>query len=251
VGSPVEADRILHRHPELGGGMARPGVLVGRVHQDVGVHPDPHRSRTPLPLRHPLQGVQLPLALHVEGQDPGPEGALHLLHRLPHPGEDDPLRRDPRLEGPVELAQGDDVGASAQGADPVQHRQVPVGLHRVGQEEVQFAEGRLEGLDPLPDPVAVVDVQGRAEALRQFLQVVATTVENPVAAGKARGSTLVVSGGGGLDPQGGRSGPFGAQYALAHITSIRLSPPPMHRSGASGVRKSGRGMQRRVAFVSS
>ncbi len=80
----------------------------------IGVRLEDLRSDVDVDV-HRVQHAELALAFHVERQNPGAEGGLHLHFGLPHPREDNPLGGNPGRQAAVELSQADDVGAGPQG----------------------------------------------------------------------------------------------------------------------------------------
>ena len=98
---------------------------------DVGIDPDRHR-RPLSPLHGDLvQQLQFGPGLDVDLQDAEIERQAQFPRGLADPGEDDLLGRDPRGQGPLQLAFGDHVGAAAQGGQGPHQGQVAVGLEGV------------------------------------------------------------------------------------------------------------------------
>ena len=93
----VQARRILDRDAELRGRVAGARVVrAGSASRRWGSPAARSAPRRPEALRQLGERAQLPLRLHVEAVDPRVQRRRELRHRLPHPAEDDPLRRDAR-----------------------------------------------------------------------------------------------------------------------------------------------------------
>jgi hypothetical protein len=228
---PVEVRRLLGRDAELGGGVPGPGVRMRGGRLDVGV--DPERDRHGAPRRHPqlVQGVQLPLGLHVEAVDSGAVRVGELVHRLPHAAEDDAIGRDAGAERTVQLAGGDDVGSRPHSGQGAEHGQVAVRLDRVGDQEVQPGECVAQPPETLLDGGLAVQVERRAPASCRLRDRYVVAVQLAVPCDEVM-----------VHPQ----------YAFAQTASrLAGSPLTMHRSGASAEANSSSGIRRMVAPVSS
>ncbi len=94
----------------------------------------------------PVEQLQLFRALHIVKKDAGSKGKGNFVRRLAYPGEDHLGGVASSPEDPVELSSGDDVEASAELGEQLQHRQVGVRLDRVGHQAVLVGEAL--GHDP-------------------------------------------------------------------------------------------------------
>ncbi len=203
--------------------------------RDVRVDPDAHRYVHPLRFGDRGQPVELLERLDVQVADPGPHGLTELVGGLPHPAEDDPVRREAGRERTRHLAGRDDVGAGTQIAQEAEHGERAVGLHRVADPMRHAGQRLVERPIPLADRLGVVDVGRRADLGGDVDEGDAGQVERATAA---------------RQPRVGEAGV--GQYALAHTASATLGRPHhMHVVGGSGERNSSSGRTRIVALVCS
>ena len=114
---------------------------------------------------HPVDQAQLLRRLHIEQQDLFLQGEFDLGLGLPDPGINDLFRRNAGLEGPVQLAPGDDIGPASQTPQQAQQRQIGVGLQGKTGQMGNGGEGFVKGLEMMGQRGRTVQIEGGAHGL--------------------------------------------------------------------------------------
>ena len=180
--------------------------------------------------------------------DAGLDRRGQLVVRLAHAAEHDALGIESRRQRAGQLATRHDVRARAEIAENPEHRQVRVGLHRIGDPVRYRRESFVERAKLPPDYVGVVDVGRRARPVGDRGERDSAEIERrsaPLEAGVGEESSRVR-----LHPLA--AGWARGQYALAHTASVTLGRPHhMQVAGTVGERNSSSGSTRMVALVCS
>ena len=115
------------------------GDVVVRVGVHVGVEAQGHPRRAVLAGGQRVDDLQLGHGLHVEAENVVVQRQVDFPVGLAHPGKDDALRRDARVDGRLYLAAAHAVGPEAGPPHLAQDGRVHVRLQRVMHAEVRLA----------------------------------------------------------------------------------------------------------------
>ena len=167
-GALVQCRRLGDVHAELVVFQAGGNVGVGLgVH--VRVHPNGD-GRFPVQFAgYQIQQLQLRGGFHIETMNVGFQGCGHFIGGFAHAGKDNLVRIATGAQHPLQFAPGDDIEPRSTTSQYIQHRQVGVGFHRVTHLMRVVAEGFIEGQIMTLQSRTGIQVERRAEAIRQLL----------------------------------------------------------------------------------
>jgi hypothetical protein len=183
-GAGVEFGNLIEVDAELVLGLASGDVLVGlRVHVRVHAHGG---GRNDSEIAGDFVEVaQLFLALDVEGVDTLLQRVLDFRAGLADAGESAFARVAAGLDHAEEFAGGDDVEARVFRHQQLQHGEIGVRLHGVGDLVVDLAEGGIQAPVVVADRVCRVDVEGGAVLIGEGLEIDVLAVQRAIPVGKS------------------------------------------------------------------
>ncbi len=135
---------------------------------DVRIDSQRDAGRLPLPPGLGVDLLHLALRLRVEREEARGDAGADLLVRLADAREDDPVRREPRLEAGAQLSSRHDVRSRAERREELQNREVRVGLRRVADQMRDHGERAVERVELLLDRRPAVNVDRRPLAARDL-----------------------------------------------------------------------------------
>ncbi len=163
------AHHLVERHPKLGGLLARLGVRM-RVRADVRIDPNAHRCGLADLARHRDHRVELARRLDVEESHAHADCLRQLVRRLANPRVHERPGIEPGRQRPLQLPRGHDVRARAEALQHAQHAEVAVRLDRIADAVGDALQGVVQRMVLRADQVGAVDVDRRADALRDRAQ---------------------------------------------------------------------------------
>ncbi len=167
-GALIQGRRLGDVHAELVVFQAGGNIRVGLgVH--IRVHADGDGRFTVQFAGHQIQQFQFGGGFHIETVDVGFQGRGHFVGGFAHAGKDNFVRIAAGTQHPFQFATGDDIEAGAAAGQYIQHRQVGVGFHRVAHLMRVVAEGFIERQIVTLQSRPGIQVERRAEAVRQLL----------------------------------------------------------------------------------
>ena len=123
-------------------------------------------ARLPIATRNRVQRFEFRFAFDIELMDAGLERGRHFARGLADAGKDDAVRRNAGGQRLLQFAARDDVGAGAEPRQRLQHRQIAVGLDRIGDQRV-LRKGAGEDLVVALQRRRRIAIEGRAHAVRR------------------------------------------------------------------------------------
>ena len=150
-----------NRKAELGFTETGCDVWVGLC-VDVGVDAQADGNRTSDLLRHAFDNIELLGIFDVQRANPRLRCCRDLLAPLANAAVHDALGREPSLEGALHLTERHDVRSTTLRGEPREHRQIAVGLDRVGDQV------RGEGQRLVDRAICIVDRRARVHERGRF-----------------------------------------------------------------------------------